>query len=109
MTTTTQSGFINTNAARIVAAVLALLIAIVWFYNYQADFSRLISGDAVNQLPEASSQAAVAANPALAACLKKRVGDVDQMKKDDLLSGDKYASFRARAEQLCTQQNPAQQ
>lgn len=109
MATGTQSGFVNTNAARIVAGVLALLIAIVWFYNYQADFGRLMSGNITSELPSASPQAAAVSNPALAACLKKRVGDVDQMKKDGLLSDDKYVSFRSRAEQLCSQQNPAQQ
>jgi|GEM_PF-1910658 len=109
MTTTTQSGFVNTKAARIVAAVLALLIAIIWFYNYQADFAKLMSGDASNGLPQAEALAQADANPALAECLQKRVGDVDQMKKDGLLNDQQYGSFRARAEQLCSQQNPAQQ
>ena len=109
MTTTTQTGFINTNAARILAAALAVFFAVIWFYNYQADFGRLISGDDGSvQLPESSSQASIDQNPGLAACLEQRIGDVDQMKKDGLLSEDKYASFRARAEQLCAQQNPAQ-
>ena len=108
MSATTQSGFLNSNAARIVAAILALLIAALWFYNYQEDFSRLMAGDNANELPQASSLAAEDANPALAACLKKRVADVDQMKADGLLSEADYATFRARAEELCIQQNPAQ-
>jgi len=109
MTTTTQTGFVNTNAARILAAALAVMFAVIWFYNYQADFGRIMSGETASGLPEASSQVSVAANPELAACLEKRVGDVDQMKKDGILSDDKYASFRARAEQLCAQQNPVEQ
>lgn len=107
MSATTQSGFLNGNAARIVAAVLAVLIAIIWFYNYQADFSRVMSGGVATELPQASTQAAADANPAFAACLKKRVGDVDQMKADGILPEAKYASFRSRAEELCAQQNPS--
>ncbi len=109
MTTASQPEFLNTNTARIVAAIIALLIAIIWFYNYQADFKRLMAGNTTSELPSASPQTAVVANPALAACLKKHVGDVDQMKKDGLLFDNKYTSFRARAEQFCAQQNPAQQ
>lgn len=109
MSTTTQTGFVNTNAARIVAAVLALLIAIIWFYNYSADFSRVMAGGSTGELPQAETLAVSNANPALAACLEKRVGDVDQMKEDGLLNDQKYASFKVRAEQLCAQQNPAQQ
>ena len=93
MTGTAQSGFINTFGARVVAGVLALLIAVLWFYNYKEDFSRLMASDADNGLPSISESSAVAVNPALASCLEKRVGDVDQMKKDGILSEAKYNDF----------------
>ena len=109
MTTTTQTGFVDGYGARILAAILALLFAFALFYNYKDDFNRLMAGNSDDGLPQSSAQIAVAVNPDLKKCLEKRVGDVDQMKKDGLLNDSQYASFRSRAEQLCTQQNPAQQ
>jgi len=66
-----------------------------------------VSADDPANLPANSSDVSSEAvsNPALAACLQQRIGDVDRMKEDGILSDAQYASFRARAEELCVQQN----
>ena len=111
MTTDTQSSFADTKGARILALLIALAIAALLFVNWSDDFANLFSGKQSSSLPQAQQVPSDAAetNPALAACLEKRIGDVDQMKEDGVLSEAQYAAFRERAESLCRQQNPVQQ
>ncbi|MGI9350454.1 MAG: hypothetical protein ACR2O3_02725 [Rhizobiaceae bacterium] len=108
MATQTGTNFSDTPAARLLALCIALLITIVLVYNYKDDFARLFTGSEEAGLPVTNIDTAPdeAANPALAACLQQRVGDVDRMKDEGILSEAQYASFRARAEELCVQQNP---
>lgn len=107
---TSNSSFVDTKAARVVAACIAIVIAIVLISVWSEDFSRLTSGNQTNPLPDSTSATTetTVANPALAACFEQRIGDVDKMKEDGILSDAQYASFRARAESLCRQQNPTQ-
>lgn len=108
MTTQTSNPFIDTGAARIIALCLALFFAFLLIYNYKDDFQKVFSGSDESVLPVTSTDTAPenAANPALAACLQKRIGDVNKMKEEGLLSDAQYTSFRSRAEDLCLQQNP---
>ncbi|MTI42350.1 hypothetical protein JM93_01765 [Roseibium hamelinense] len=45
-------------------------------------------------------------NPELDACLAKRVGDVDKMRADGVVSDAQYETFRARAVGFCEAQFP---
>lgn len=45
-----------------------------------------------------------AGDPELLACLAERVGAVDRMQADGVVSEAQYATFRARAEAFCQQQ-----
>jgi len=109
MATTQEKTFHDTMAARIVALLLAAVLAVLLYMNYKDDFSRLVSGEEPAGLPEATTAAIAETNPALAQCLQKRIGDVNQMKQDGVLTEAQFADFKARAEQLCIQQNPPQQ
>ena len=108
MTTQTGNSFADTTAARLLALCIALFLAVILVYNYKSDFARLFSGSGETGLPVTNVETAPdeAANPALAECLQQRIGDVDKMKEEGILSDAQYASFRARAEELCVQQNP---
>lgn len=106
---TTKRDFVDTGFARLLGALLAVAIAVLLYMNWGDEFKQLASGTPeVSALPAAvtSPGATSAINPALASCLEKRIGDVDQMKSDGVLSDAQYANFRARAESLCRQTNP---
>jgi len=109
MTTTTETSFSDSIHTRIISGVLALILAVIIASVYKDDIVRLVSSGSENGLPASSASVPVAtSNPELAACLEKRIGDVDEMKENGVLSEAQYASFRSRAEELCIQQNPAQ-
>jgi len=107
MATQAANSFIDSIVARLLALCLALFFSIMLVYNYKDDFRTLVSADDPANLPANSSDVSSEAvsNPALEACLQQRIGDVDRMKEDGILSDAQYASFRARAEELCVQQN----
>jgi len=109
MPTQASNSFADTKVARLVALCLAAFFAFVLISNYSDDFNRAFSDSPENGLPVTSAETTPeeAANPALAACLQQRIGDVDRMKEEGVLSESQYASFRSRAEELCFQQNPA--
>lgn len=107
MSTVAERKFVDTGIARVVALLLALLFAFLLYYHYKDDFARLASNEVEVGLPEATTASIAETNPALAQCLQKRIGDVNQMKQDGVLSQAQYASFKTRAEDLCVQQNPA--
>jgi len=108
MTTAQQThSFVDTIWARLLAILIAIAIGWLLWSNWSSDFSTLFAGGEQEAAPVVStSEPAKPANPALEECLAKRVGDVDQMKEDGILSDAQYGSFRARAEELCRAQNP---
>jgi len=103
-----DASFADTTAARLIAVCLALLIAIILVVNYKQDFVQLFSDapDGGISVSEAETSIENNANPALAACLAQRIGDVDRMREEGILTESQYSSFRANAEELCVQQNP---
>jgi hypothetical protein len=50
----------------------------------------------------------LAENPQLAACLKERVGAVDQMRADAVIDDSQHGAFKARAVSYCQTQFPPQ-
>jgi len=108
MTTTAQTkGFADTIWARLLALLLAIAIAWLLWANWSSDFKALFADGEQKAAPVVSaSEPAKPANPALEECLAKRVGDVERMKEEGILSDAQYSNFRSRAEELCRAQNP---
>ncbi|MFK5980444.1 MAG: hypothetical protein QM488_16325 [Rhizobiaceae bacterium] len=100
-----SQGFADSSIARIIALILAIAIAGLLFFNWSAEFGGLFSASKEPSQVSAS-QPAKEANPALDACLSQRVGDVDRMKSEGILSDAQYAKFKMRAQDLCVVQNP---
>lgn len=100
------SSFADTKLARLLALVIAIALAWLLWSNWSSDFRMLLadSDDAARLV--SGSEPARPANPALQACLAQRVGDVDRMKEEGILSEAQYGAFRSRAEGLCRAQNP---
>ncbi|MBO6814946.1 MAG: hypothetical protein JJ891_08785 [Rhizobiaceae bacterium] len=109
MTAQAQRGFVDSIAARLLALCIAIGLSAILFFNYQDDIERLVSGTPSSGLPvtNADTSPDQASNPELARCLQQRIGDVDRMKKEGVLSDTQYEAFRSRAENLCIQQNPS--
>ena len=107
MTATVQPRtFADSVIARLLALVLAILLGWLLWSNWADDFKRVASGEKEPPAVVSADEPTKPANPALQECLAQRVGDVDRMKEEGILSDDQYGSFRARAEELCRAQNP---
>lgn len=100
-----SQGFADSSIARMIALVLAVAIAVFLYFNWSAEIGGLFSASTEPSMVSAS-QPAKEANPALDACLAQRVGDVDRMKGEGILSDAQYAKFKMRAMDLCRVQNP---
>ena len=107
MTTADQTaGFLDTGLARLLALVLAVALGFLIWKNWATDIKALFSADQQTTPIVSSSEPAKPANAELEKCLQQRVGDVDGMKEDGILSDAQYAAFKSRAEGLCRAQNP---
>ena len=100
-----SQGFADTQAARIIAMILAVAIGGFLYFNWSVEFGGLFSAGTETTRVSAS-QPAKEANPALDACLVQRVGDVDRMKDEGILSDAQYTKFTIRATDLCRVKNP---
>ncbi len=106
MTTATQtSGFADSIWARLLALIIAIALGWLLWSNWAEDFQVLFAQNDETAPVVSVSEPAKPVNPALEECLAARVGDVDRMKEEGILSDAQYSSFRARAEELCRQQN----
>ncbi len=107
MTTADQtSSFADTIVARLLALAIAIVLALLLWLNWSSDFKVLMAANDSAAPALTASQPAKPANPALQACLVQRVGDVERMKQEGILSDAQYGAFRDRAEGLCRAQNP---
>lgn len=106
MTAHQSRSFSDTGLARIIALLLAVLIAYVLWANWAEDFRKLYVGTEPGTPVVSSSQPAKPVNPALQKCLEQRVGDVDRMKQEGILTDAQYTAFKGRAMGLCAAQNP---
>jgi hypothetical protein len=107
MTATTTDGFLDGALIRLISLALAILIGWVLWSGWGPEIRAAFEGTPVTTVVEKTP--AAEANPALDACLETRVGQVDNMKAEGILSDAQYEAFRARAIELCTAQNPAVQ
>ena len=104
MTVTTTSSFLDTAVARLIALLLAGLIGYVLYAEWGSQIMATVQGEPISLV--ADKAPANEAAPALDACLAKRVGDVEAMKSDGVITEAQYADFKASAIQLCRAQNP---
>ena len=100
-----SQSFFDGFVARILAMILAVLIGLFLVTTWSSEFKNLFTGEASAPMVSAD-QPAKELNSRLSACLERRVGDVEQMKADGILSDAQYSAFTARAEDLCRVQNP---
>jgi hypothetical protein len=100
-------GFSNSGEARIVAAIFAAILGFAIWFNWADDIKALFAEQPPALPPSAEvREPAKPANPALRECLDKRVGDVDRMKEEGIISDSQYEAFRSRAVNLCRAQHP---
>ncbi len=92
---------VDTRAARIVALVLAIALAAVFYAVWKEEVSTLF-GDLT--APEAEGLAVTHEDPAVAACLETRIADVDRMREDGLIDDAQHEVFAERAASLCVAQ-----
>jgi hypothetical protein len=87
------TSFADTAAARGIAALVLVLVilSLIWLHRHDLFLS---------EQPAAS-------NPALAACIAERVGHVETMQDEGVITPQQAESFRARAIQFCEQTVPA--
>lgn len=92
---------VDTRAARVVALVLAVALAAVFYAVWREEVSTLF-GDLT--APEAESLTVTHEDPAVAACLESRIADVDRMRDDGLIDDAQHGVFAERAASLCVAQ-----
>ena len=102
-----ERGFLDTPLARLIGLAVFLTMGWLIWSTWADDIGNLFSADRPG-LPIVDAPALPATdNPALAACLERRIGDVDQMLADGLITEPQSIAFKTRAEDLCRAQNPA--
>ncbi len=105
-----SASFLDTMAARILAVIVAVVLGFAIYTNYGDVIMQELAGErdtlSISSYSGQRTEPEVKANPALEACLNERIGHVNKMKEDGILSEAKYGTFKARAEELCVQQNP---
>lgn len=97
---------IDRPAARMSALAFAALavVAIVWIGRVG------FAGVALTPFEHlgAADDPGLSENPQLAACLKERVGAVEQMRADAVIGDGQYGTFKDRAVSYCQTQFPPQ-
>ena len=103
-TATAPRSFLDSAIIRLFSLILAGLIAYLFYNQWGSEIGALIRGQSA---PMATVKApAHEATPALDACLTRRVGDVENMKSENVINSAQYTKFKARAIALCHAQNP---
>ncbi len=95
----------DTVGARLAGLAIACLAAGLMFWIGR-DEVPLIRGLMPGAAGSGGEQTASSGNPELDACLASRIGDVDAMRRDGVISNDQYDLFRARATAYCETQFP---
>ncbi|MCV6596864.1 MAG: hypothetical protein OIF40_07255 [Mangrovicoccus sp.] len=98
-------GFADTGAARLLALALAIGLGWLAWTNWSTEIQGVFA-PAPSALPGQSAPQIAQVNPALQACLDKRLGDVAQMFSDGVISETQRGDFARRAEAMCRAQNP---
>ena len=111
MSKTSKEKFINTIGARLVALILSVGLLTFLVTTSEKPFTQIagyFAGEKDIVLVQPAGQIRVREdNPALAACLERRLGDVEEMLKDGVINSHQHEQFSSRARTLCQAQNPA--
>ena len=99
--------FIDSASARLMSLAFAVALAAAMLIAWGEDMVALVV-DQPPAIPASSfvEQSSEPANPARDACLKKRLGDVEQMRDDGVINDAQHAQFSGRAVALCESQHP---
>ena len=104
-----SDNFLHTPAARIVALVIGVgMFAIIfgnWSDDIQDTIAALSDGQETEFVAPVNVERVTEANPALEACLEERLGHVEQMQAEGIISDKQAGDFSARATALCTEQH----
>ena len=101
--------FIHSPAARLIALGLSVgLFAIIytnWSDEIQQEIASFSGEEGTPLVHEVGVERVNEDHPELASCLAERVGHVDQMLSDGLISEEQHGTFATRATALCTAQH----
>ncbi|QDY69796.1 hypothetical protein [Qingshengfaniella alkalisoli] len=99
-------GFLDSIWARLIALVIAALLLFALWASWNTEITALVRGNlSAPAIIEQPKPDANVVNVALQDCLTKRIGDVEQMQSEGILSDHQYEDFRQNAEQLCYAQH----
>lgn len=104
--THTGDGFGDTIWARLIALAIAGAVAVALYLSWGAEVAAILDTGQIAALPTGDAPEVKPQNPALDACLSKRLGDVDQMLADGVIGEAQARDFKSRAQALCIDQNP---
>ena len=99
-----QRGYLDSWIARAIALLIAIAIIAYLVIGLGDELVASFGGDVEDDYPAIAE--ITTTTPELQACLDDRVGDVDRMREEGILSDAQYTAFRGRAEALCREQNP---
>ena len=105
MATATQASSTE-RLMRVIALLAGLAIFFFMVFKWGEEMRALVSGNQSGAPALEDKTAAEGANPALAACLDKRIGDVNKMRDDGVINDSQFEEFTRRARELCLSQNP---
>lgn len=101
-----KPNFADTIWARLIALGIGVLVAWALYATWADEVRTILATGRIDALPTAAPVAVKPENPELAACLERRIGDVDQMLADGVIGEAQATAFKQRATDLCNAQNP---
>lgn len=99
-----QRGYLDSWIARAIALLIAIAIGAYLVLGLGDELVASFGGDVDEDYPQIAE--ITDESPALRACLDDRLGDVERMQSEGILTEAQYTNFRARAESMCREQNP---
>lgn len=96
-------GFGDTIWARLIALAIAVALGWAFWTTWSEDVIAMIEGgpEALPIAAQNDIQEQTMANPELEACLEKRLGDVQMMASEGVITEAQVAGFSQRATELC--------
>lgn len=101
-----QRGYLDGWVARGIALAIALAIGLYLVFGLGDELIASFGNNAEAEGHVVEENDAEFMTPALRSCLDERVGDVEQMRAEGVLTDAQYEDFRSRAQALCQAQNP---
>lgn len=106
MATQAHGDFLDSGAARLLAAAIALLLAVVVVAIWYDDLEEFAFWRSPNEAAiEADLESANRLSAAQQSCFESRQADIDAMRNQGVIDDRQYELFSQRAEDLCRAQN----